>query len=340
MFNLARQAGVPTVLSNAVRHATRDGAVTVDVLDAARRLVAIGSRHLDRTTSEGYLTGAAEMTVRAHEIAVAAGDPGLAGQLLALTESLAERCLMNGHHELGLNHARLPEPKVLGLEGKDANAELERRCRAQIHSRYPRATRQERDRIEQRLDEELGLISFLGIPVYFLTIAIVCDLIRGMGVRVAARGSGAGSLINYLLRISGVDPLRHDLLMGRFVTRLRTELPDVDLDVEADRRTDVYEKLLEVFGGDRVSCVSMMDTYRVRHAVRDVGTALGMPPGEVDTIAKSFPHIRPGTSVPRSPSFPSCVPPGSGTPATACSSTWSSAWTGCPGTSPCIPAEC
>ncbi|GLY18589.1 DNA-directed DNA polymerase [Kineosporia sp. NBRC 101677] len=293
MLNLARQVGVPTVLTNAVRHATPDGAVTVDVLDAARRLVAIDSRHLDRTTSEGYLTGEAEMALRAHEIAEAAGDLGLAGQLLALTESLASRCLMpNSFQELGLNAAHLPEPEVLGLDGKDPGAELERRCRAQVRTRYPRASRREAERIEERLQEELDLVQFLGIPVYFLTIAKVCDLIRDMGVRVAARGSGAGSLINYLLGISGVDPLRHDLLMERFATRLRVQLPDVDLDVESDRRTEVYEKLLEVFGGDRVSCVSMMDTYRARHAIRDVGAVLGMPPGEVDTIAKSFPHIR------------------------------------------------
>ena len=292
MLNLARQVGVPTILTNAVRHVTRDGAVTVDVLDAARRLVAIDSRHLDRTTSEGYLAGEAEMALRAHEIAEAAGDPGLAGQLLALTESLASRCLMDAFRELGLNAAHLPEPEVLDLEGKDPDTELERRCREQVHTRYPRASRREAERIQARLKEELDLVQFLGIPVYFLTIAKVCDLIREMGVRVAARGSGAGSLINYLLGISGVDPLRHDLLMERFATRLRVQLPDVDLDVESDRRTEVYERLLEVFGGDRVSCVSMMDTYRARHAIRDVGAVLGMPPGEVDTIAKSFPHIR------------------------------------------------
>ncbi|GAB3262874.1 DNA polymerase III subunit alpha [Kineosporia babensis] len=293
MLNLARQIGVPTVLSNAVRHATRDGAVTVDVLDAARRLVAIGSRHLDRTTSEGYLTGEAEMACRAHEIAEAAGDPALAGQLLAMTEALAERCLLpQPFQELDLNSAHLPEPEVLDLVGKDPDAELERRCREQIPARYPRPGRDEALKIEERLHEELDLVQFFGIPTYFLTIANVCDLIRGMGVRVAARGSGAGSLINYLLGISGVDPLRHDLLMERFITRLRSQLPDVDLDVESDRRTEVYERLLEVFGGDRVSCVSMMDTYRARHAIRDVGAVLGMPPGEIDTIAKSFPHIR------------------------------------------------
>ena len=72
----------------------------------------------------------------------------------------------------------------------------------------------------------------------------------------------------------------------------REALPDIDVDVESARRLEVYERILDRYGGERCVCVSMMDTYRVRHAVRDVGAALGMPPGETDTIAKAFPHIR------------------------------------------------
>ena len=113
-----------------------------------------------------------------------------------------------------------------------------------------------------------------------------------MGVRCAARGSGAGSLVNYLLGVSGVDPLRHGLLMERFLSPLRQALPDIDIDVESARRLEVYEAILDRYGGERCACVSMMDTYRVRHAVRDVGAALGMPLGEIDAIAKAFPHIR------------------------------------------------
>jgi error-prone DNA polymerase len=124
-------------------------------------------------------------------------------------------------------------------------------------------------------------------------VADVCGLIHtDLKVRVAARGSGAGCLINYLLGISGVDPLRHDLIMERFLSPLRAQLPDIDIDVESARRTEVYEAILERFGSGRVACVSMMDTYRVRHAVRDAGAALGLPGVEIDTIAKSFPHLR------------------------------------------------
>ena len=80
--------------------------------------------------------------------------------------------------------------------------------------------------------------------------------------------------------------------MERFCSPLRAELPDIDIDVESARRTEIYEAVIERFGGERVSCVSMMDTYKVRHAVRDVGAALGMTPPEIDEIATAFPHIR------------------------------------------------
>ena len=132
----------------------------------------------------------------------------------------------------------------------------------------------------------------LGFASYFLTVGEVTRMIRELGIRSAARGSGAGSLVNYLLGISGVDPIRHGLLMERFLSPLRRSLPDIDIDVESARRLEVYDAIFERYGHERCATVSMMDTYKVRHAVRDVGAALGMPVGEVDAIAKAFPHIR------------------------------------------------
>ena len=163
------------------------------------------------------------------------------------------------------------------------------RCEGGIGARYGSAPKQV---IWKRLDDELEMIRGLGYASYFLTVGDVTDLIKEMGVRCAARGSGAGSLVNYLLGVSGVDPIRHGLLMERFLSPLREALPDIDIDVESARRLEVYEAILDRYGGERCVCVSMMDTYRVRHAVRDVGGALGMPPGEIDAIAKAFPHIR------------------------------------------------
>ncbi len=291
LLALADAAAVPAALTAAVRHAEAGQVRTVDVLDAARRLVVLDSRHLDRVTDAGHLAATGDMRARA--LTVAGGDTARAERLLTMTARLAAECVQHTRDDLGIGAVHLPEPEVLDIPpGTDPMAVLTERCRAAVGWRYPGATEAEQRVVLDRLDAELAVVASLGYPTYFLTVAEVTDLIRAMGVRVAARGSGAGSLVNHLLGISGVDPIRHRLLMERFCSPLRAELPDIDVDVESARRTEVYEAVLERFGGERVTCVSMMDTYKVRHAVRDVGAALGMPPAEVDEIAKAFPHIR------------------------------------------------
>jgi error-prone DNA polymerase len=302
LLGLATEAGLPTVLTAAVRHADPGGAVTVDVLDAARRLVPLDTRHLDRVTTAGHLSSSAQMYSVACDVARAAGT-GVSGgsggererarQLMADTVALAQSCALDSRTDLGIGSVHLPEPSTLGIAAGESPQEiLAARCRGAIATRYGGAGGAELSAVGSRLEDELRVIAELGYPTYFMTVAAVCDLIRDLGVRVAARGSGAGSLVNYLLGISGVEPLRHGLLMERFCSPLRAQLPDIDIDVESARRTEIYEHVLERFGGDRVTCVSMMDTYRVRHAIRDVGAALGLPPGEIDVIAKAFPHIR------------------------------------------------
>ncbi|MFL6004487.1 MAG: DNA polymerase III subunit alpha, partial [Nocardioides sp.] len=308
MAGIARQAGLGTVLTNAVRYADRLDAPTVDVLDAARRLVALDRRHVDRGNAEGFLKSGKQMHEVAEEICRLAGlgerDPR---QLLADTRKVADRCALDPRADLGLDEVHFPElaldPSLLGSSDDErrlrsdasrnpvtaADSLLRQRCEAGVGRRYGSAPGQ---KITQRLDDELEVIRRLGYASYFLTVGDVTDLIREMGVRCAARGSGAGSLVNYLLGVSGVDPIRHGLLMERFLSPLRQALPDIDIDVESARRLEVYEAILDRYGGERCVCVSMMDTYRVRHAVRDVGAALGMPPGETDAIAKAFPHIR------------------------------------------------
>ena len=302
LLGLATEAGLPAVLTAAVRHADPGGAVTVDVLDAARRLVPLDTRHLDRVTTAGHLASSAQMYAVACDIARASGA-GVSGggsgerdrarQLMVDTIALAQACALDSRTDLGFGSVHLPEPSALGIAADESPQEvLAARCRGAIATRYGGAGDAELSAVASRLEDELRVISGLGYPTYFMTVAAVCDLIRDLGVRVAARGSGAGSLVNYLLGVSGVEPLRHGLLMERFCSPLRAQLPDIDIDVESARRTEIYEHVLERFGGDRVTCVSMMDTYRVRHAIRDVGAALGLPAGEIDVIAKAFPHIR------------------------------------------------
>jgi error-prone DNA polymerase len=293
LWSLALEAGLPAVLSAAVRHAEPEQARVVDILDAARRMVALDERHLDRVSTAGHLAGSGQMRAVAERVAEAVGPSVRAADLLAATASLARECRQSPRSDLGIGDVHLPEPEVVGVSGTgEAQQVLTERVRAAVHDRYAGHPPAYLNRVHDRLDDELRVIAGLGYPTYFLTVSTVCDLIREMGVRVAARGSGAGSLVNYLLGISGVDPLRHDLLMERFCSPLRAQLPDIDIDVESARRTEIYERILERFGSERVTCVSMMETYRVRHAIRDVAATLGMPPGEIDVIAKAFPHIR------------------------------------------------
>lgn len=303
LLGLADACDVPAVLTAAVRHLHPQDAATADVLDATRRLVVLDTRHLDRVTTAGHLADDATMAARAERVAeVLGGGAGgfacasprqRAAALLDETARTAMGCALDDRKDLGIGRVHLPEAHVLGLRpDEDPQAVLAQRCRAAIGARYPDAPPSVLRQVEERLADELDVVEALGYPTYFLTVAEVVDIITGAGVRVAARGSGAGSLVNHLLGISAIDPIRHDLLMERFCSPLRAELPDIDIDVESARRTEMYELVLERFGRDRVTCVSMMDTYKARHAIRDVGAALGVPPAEVDEIAKAFPHIR------------------------------------------------
>ncbi|WP_369137670.1 DNA polymerase III subunit alpha [Modestobacter versicolor] len=289
MLRFAAATGVPAVLTNAVRYVDTFDAPTADVLDAARRLVPLGQRHVDRRTAEGYLKSGKEMADVAEDLA--GPDRDAAARLLATTARVAEQCAVDVREDLGIGTVRYPELDVVTTpaeRGMGPSAVLRARCEAGFGRRAmtPSAA------VRERLDDELSVIDSLGYPSYFLTVADVVGLIKELRVRAAARGSGAGSLVTYLLGISDVDPIRYGLLMERFLSPLRVQLPDIDIDVESARRMEVYDAVIDRFGAHRVSCISMMDTYRVRHAIRDVGAALGLPPAEVDAIAKAFPHIR------------------------------------------------
>jgi len=289
MLRFAAEQDVPVVLSNAVRYVDALDAPTADVLDAARRLVALDTRHVDRRTAEGYLKSGKEMAAVAEDLV--GPDRAAALRLLERTARLAEQCAVDVRDDLGIGSVRYPELDVVTTpaeRGMTPSEVLRARCEAGMGRRGMAPS----ERVRQRLDEELGVIDSLGYPSYFLTVADVVDLIKSLRVRAAARGSGAGSLVTYLLGISDVDPLRYGLLMERFLSPLRHQLPDIDIDVESARRMEVYDAVIARFGADRVSCISMMDTYRVRHAIRDVGAALGLPPAEIDAVAKAFPHIR------------------------------------------------
>ncbi|MFB7362276.1 DNA polymerase III subunit alpha [Streptomyces hydrogenans] len=284
----AAEQGVTPVLTNAVRYADPGQGPVADVLDAARRLVPVDPRKgLD--SGEAWLKDTAAMTAAARRIAEAAGfRADAARRLLDRTAETAAGCLVDPEGDLGMGSAHFPEPHLVGAAHRTAQRVLASRAAAgMVLKGYAR-----RAAYWDRMHRELDIIAHHGFATYFLTVAQVVDDVRGMGVRVAARGSGAGSLVNHLLGIAHADPVEHGLLMERFLSKRRTALPDIDIDVESARRLEVYRAIIGRFGTERVATVSMPETYRVRHAVRDVGAALCLDPAETDRIAKAFPHIR------------------------------------------------
>jgi error-prone DNA polymerase len=272
-FALADRLGLRAVAHQAARYLDPGDALVADVLDAVRQQVPLSSRHSGRRNAEGYLKTAAQMAAVFAERPDAVANAGWA----------AERCDV----DLGLGRLRVPDYVGLGAE---AERELRARCEAGLHERYPNPGARHRD----LLDAELAMVHRLGLAPYFLTVAEIVERIRDKQIMVACRGSAAGSIITYALRISDVDPIAHDLVFERFANPYRDELPDIDIDVESARREDIYRDLLDRYGSDRVACVCMVETFKARMAIREVGKAIGLPPEEIDVVAKSFPRIRAG----------------------------------------------
>ncbi|WP_217238815.1 DNA polymerase III subunit alpha [Streptomyces sp. AC555_RSS877] len=287
----AAEQRIRPVLSNAVRYADPGLGPVADVLDAARRLVPVDpTKELD--SGEAWLKDAPAMLGVAERVVEAAGyRRDTAHHLLEQTRATAAECLVDPEDDLGIGSVHFPEPHLVGADRRTAQRTLASRAATGMvlhgYDRSPKARH-----YWERMHRELDIIAHHGFASYFLTVAQVVDDVRDMGIRVAARGSGAGSLVNHLLGIAHADPVEHGLLMERFLSKERVVLPDIDIDVESARRLEVYRAIIGRFGAERVATVAMPETYRVRHAIRDVGAALSMDPADIDRIAKSFPHIR------------------------------------------------
>ncbi len=271
LLRLAERADVRAVATNPVRYLVPQDAFIADALECMRELVPLNRTNVSRRNAEGWLKPAAEMRALFDE------RPDLVTATLGVAESCA--------FDLGLRRVHFPDFPTPA--GRSASSVLAERSWRGLERRGMRATATVRD----RLNHELAMIHRLGYSAYFLTVADIVADVKAMGIRCACRGSAAGSLVCYLTGISDVDAVRHDLAFERFMNPMRAEPPDIDVDVESARREDVYDMVLSRYGDDRCACVAMIDTYRARAAVREVGKALGLPEPEVDVVAKSFPHI-------------------------------------------------
>jgi DNA-directed DNA polymerase III PolC len=139
----------------------------------------------------------------------------------------------------------------------------------------------------RRLDQELAVIDQMNLADFFLLVRQVVDFARDKGIRHSVRGSAAGSLVVYLL-LGGVDPVAHNLLFERFINEGRSDMPDIDLDFDSDRRDEVIRHLMERFPR-QTAMVSTIHTFKVRSAVRLAARALGYPLAEIDRLATCLP---------------------------------------------------
>ncbi|MEJ1095922.1 MULTISPECIES: DNA polymerase III subunit alpha [unclassified Pseudoxanthomonas] len=279
-LHAASARGLPVIASNDVRFLDPSG------FDAHEARVCISTgRVLDdpkrprEYSAEQYMKSAEQM------VELFADVPDAIDNTLAL----ALRCNL----ELRLGEYALPAYPV------PSNETLESWIRSQSHAglvkrleKNPLAPGRTREDYVERLDRELDVIVGMGFPGYFLIVADFINWAKDHGIPVGpGRGSGAGSLVAWVLGITDLDPIPYDLLFERFLNPERVSMPDFDIDFCMDRRDEVIDYVAAKYGRDRVSQIITYGTMAAKAVVRDTGRVLGYPYGLVDGVAKLIPNI-------------------------------------------------
>ncbi len=200
---------------------------------------------------------------------------------VARTREIAERC------SFSLAELRYRYPAERLPDGKDASTWLRELTFRGAHERYGETIPPE---VVEQLEKELALIRELDYGGYFLTMWEIVRFCRERGILCQGRGSAANSAVCYCLGITAVDPVRMGLLFERFLSRERAEPPDIDLDIEHERREEVIQHVYEKYGRDHAAMVANVIRYRTRSAVREVGKALGLAETALDRLAKLVDH--------------------------------------------------
>jgi error-prone DNA polymerase len=283
LSRLAQDAGLPTVATGNVHYHRQERHRLQDVLVAIRHRTTLDGCHRERLPN-------AEFFLRSPQAAAAhfAAYP----EAVRATITLAERCAaFDLTRDLAYLFPRYPTPP-----GQTPDDLLAAVCRGELQHRYdPR----DWPTAEERLDEELHLITNHGLAGFFLLYRDLLELAREVSVEIRGvdgfaatlppgrgRGSSVGSIVCYLIGLSHVDPLAHNLMLGRFINDEMSSIPDIDLDFPREIRERLIERVYERFGADHAALVCAFPTYRLRSAVRDVGKALGIPATDLDRIAK------------------------------------------------------
>lgn len=294
---LAAKHKFPVVATNDVHYAIRPSHRLHDVLVAVRNLSTLDDcHHQRRGNSEAYLKGHAEL---APLFARLRGG----SDALARAQEVAGRC----HVELRYGVQALPifpVPQMFSEEALDGfhgaarvsartgdarqQAYLRWLCECSLVKCYGGEPGEQARRM---LAHELAVIGQLGLANYFLIVWDIMRFAREQGIRCQGRGSAANSLVAYLLGITPIDPLAHDLVFERFLSIERPTLPDIDIDFDAMRREEVIQYVYQRYGREHAAMACTLVTFRQRSAVRDVGRALELPPELIDLVATAADRI-------------------------------------------------
>ncbi len=275
---LAAGARVEVVATNNVHYATPARRPVATALAAVR-----SQRSLDEL--DGWLPAAATACLRsgAEQARRLARYPGA----VEYAAELGGACAF----DLALVAPRLPDFPV--PPGHTEMTWLRALAERGAEERYgPRGAERVAGAWEQ-IDHELAVIEELGFPGYFLVVHDIVEFCRGHDIYCQGRGSAANSAVCYALGITNADAVGLGLLFERFLSPERDGPPDIDVDIESERREEVIQEVYRRYGRDRAAQVANVITYRPRSAVREMGKALGHPPGEVDAWSKQLDHALP-----------------------------------------------
>ncbi|MBB3108269.1 DNA polymerase-3 subunit alpha [Paenibacillus phyllosphaerae] len=281
MITLSQETGIPLVATNDIHYIRPEDAAVQDVLICigTGKTIEVEDR-MRMLTDQMYFKSGDEM---AHQFRQA---PDAVSRTVEIADKI----------DLKLTFGRALLPSFTPIpQGMDSASYLAVLCEEGLHARYsgkPEWTEgsEFQQKAQQRLAYELSVIESMGFSDYFL---IVWDFIRfahEQGIRTGpGRGSSAGSLVAYTLRITDVDPLKYKLLFERFLNPERITMPDIDIDFNDERRDEVIQYVSAKYGDEHVAQIITFGTMAAKAAVRDVGRAMNVPFGEVDRAAKLIP---------------------------------------------------
>ena len=275
----AREYGVKAIATNDVHYVEQTDAEAQDVLlclQTGKDLLDPGRMRFEN--DQFYLKGLDEMRSAFPDL-----EAKITDEALDTTREIVDKCDL----ELSMGKLLMPHYPLPEVFGTDMDAYLEHLVFERARTRYPEWTAD----VQARLRHELRIIKEMGYAGYFLIVQDFTTAARELGVSVGpGRGSAAGSAVAYCLGITGIDPLKYELLFERFLNPERVSMPDIDIDFDDRGRSQVIEYVVEKYGRQNVCQIITFGTMGARSVIRDVARVMGLPLSESDRIAKLIPE--------------------------------------------------